>query len=152
MQSTTPSIQTHMLAPFLKLLLLPIFQVRKLKLRKVNNLLKVTELGIKPRSAQFQSYVHINSMNILLIKIIINSTTVIIIPFIWKNDFPPFTHWILTTGPQGSEQIYHVPTPYRWEIKRLVQGHIPRKRTLRGQKAHSYIQQLWPKSSICKPK
>lgn len=101
MQSITSSIQLPMLAPFLKLLLLPIFLMRKLKLRKVNDLLKVIELGIKPRSLRLQSYVHIKSMNTSLIKIIITST---LLPSHFSTTFGkmishPLTHWILTTAP-----------------------------------------------------
>ena len=115
MQSITSSIQLPMLAPFLKLLLLPIFLMRKLKLRKVNDLLKVIELGIKPRSLRLQSYVHIKSMNTSLIKIIITST---LLPSHFSTTFGkmishPLTHWILTTAPYGNEQIYHPPTSYR---------------------------------------
>ena len=91
MQSITSSVQLlHMLPPFLKLPLLPIFLMRKLKLRKVNDLLQITELGIKPRSLRLQSYMHIKSMNTSLIKIISTSTTITITLFyhIWKDDFP----------------------------------------------------------------
>ena len=134
MQSLISSIQLHMLAPFLKLLLLPIFLMRKLKLRKVNDLLKVTELGIKPRSLRLQSYMHIKSMNTSLIKIIITS---ILLPSHFSTTFGkmishPLTHWILTTAPYGNEQIYHPPTSYRQEIKRLVKGHASNKQRWRG--------------------
>lgn len=86
------------------------FLMRKLKLRKVNDLLKVTELGIKPRSLRLQSYMHIKSMNTSLIKIIITS---ILLPSHFSTTFGkmishPLTHWYSQQPHKGMSK-YIIP-------------------------------------------